>query len=41
MEKRKFGKTSQEDLARIKDVFPKNAASGLRYPEVMMKTVNG
>ena len=31
---------SQEDLARIEDVFPKDAASGLRYPEAMMKTVN-
>ncbi len=32
---------SQEDLARIEDVFPKDAASGLRYPEAMMKSVNG
>ena len=31
---------SQEDLARIEDVFQKNAASGLRYPEAMMKSVN-
>ncbi len=31
---------SQEDLARIEDVFPKDAASGLRYPEAMMKSVN-
>ncbi len=31
---------SQEDLARIEDVFPKNAASGFRYPEAMMKSVN-
>ena len=31
---------SQEDLAAIEDVFPKDAASGLRYPEAMMKTVN-
>ena len=31
---------SQEDLARIEDVFPKNAASGLRYPEAMMASVN-
>ncbi len=32
---------SQEDLARIEDVFPKDAASGQRYPEAMMKSVNG
>jgi len=32
---------SQEDLARIEDVFPKDAAAGLRYPEAMMKSVNG
>ena len=32
---------SQEELAAIEDVFPKNAVSGLRYPEAMMKTVNG
>lgn len=31
---------SREDLARIEDVFPKDAASGLRYPEAMMKSVN-
>jgi aryl-alcohol dehydrogenase-like predicted oxidoreductase len=31
---------SQEDLARIEDIFPKNAASGLRYPEAMMASVN-
>ncbi len=31
---------SQEDLAAIEDVFPKDAVSGLRYPEAMMKTVN-
>lgn len=31
---------SQEDLARIEDVFPKDAAAGLRYPEAMMKSVN-
>jgi aryl-alcohol dehydrogenase-like predicted oxidoreductase len=31
---------SQEDLARIEDVFPKDAVSGLRYPEAMMKSVN-
>lgn len=31
---------SGEDLARIEEVFPKNAASGLRYPEAMMASVN-
>jgi aryl-alcohol dehydrogenase-like predicted oxidoreductase len=31
---------SQEELAAIEDVFPKDAASGLRYPEEMMKSVN-
>lgn len=31
---------SQEELASIEDVFPKNSASGERYPEEMMKTVN-
>lgn len=31
---------SQEDLAQIEDVFPKNAVSGLRYPEAMMASVN-
>jgi aryl-alcohol dehydrogenase-like predicted oxidoreductase len=31
---------SQEDLARIEDVFPKDAAAGLRYPEAMMASVN-
>jgi aryl-alcohol dehydrogenase-like predicted oxidoreductase len=32
---------SQEELAAIEDVFPKDASAGLRYPEAMMKTVNG
>ena len=32
---------SQENLARIDEVFPKDAATGLRYPEAMMKSVNG
>lgn len=32
---------SREDLARIDEVFPKDAAAGLRYPEAMMKSVNG
>ncbi len=31
---------SQEELAAIEDVFPKNAVSGLRYPEAMMASVN-
>jgi aryl-alcohol dehydrogenase-like predicted oxidoreductase len=31
---------TQEDLAGIEDVFPKDAASGLRYPESMMASVN-
>ena len=31
---------SQEELAAIEDVFPKDAAAGLRYPEAMMKSVN-
>ena len=31
---------SQEDLAQIEDVFPKDAAAGLRYPEAMMASVN-
>lgn len=32
---------SQEELAAIEDVFPTDAASGLRYPEAMMASVNG
>lgn len=31
---------SQEELASIEDVFPKDAVSGLRYPEAMMASVN-
>jgi len=31
---------SPEELAAIEEVFPKDAASGLRYPEAMMKSVN-
>lgn len=31
---------SQEELAAIEDVFPKDSAAGERYPEEMMKTVN-
>jgi aryl-alcohol dehydrogenase-like predicted oxidoreductase len=30
-----------EDLRRIDEVFPYGAAAGLRYPEHMMKIVNG
>ncbi|MGC2474995.1 MAG: aldo/keto reductase [Candidatus Sulfotelmatobacter sp.] len=32
---------SQEDLARLDEVFPANAAAGQRYPEHMMALVNG
>jgi aryl-alcohol dehydrogenase-like predicted oxidoreductase len=32
---------SAEDLARIEKVAPRGAAAGLRYPESMMKVVNG
>ncbi|MBL8150063.1 MAG: aldo/keto reductase [Blastocatellia bacterium] len=31
---------NEEDLAKLKRVFPKDAAAGLRYPEEMMKRVN-
>jgi aryl-alcohol dehydrogenase-like predicted oxidoreductase len=31
---------SREELDRIDEVFPKDAASGPRYPEAMMKSVN-
>jgi aryl-alcohol dehydrogenase-like predicted oxidoreductase len=31
---------NQEELAAIEDVFPKDAAAGLRYPEAMMASVN-
>ena len=31
---------SQEDLARLDEVFPKDAAAGQRYPEHMMALVN-
>jgi len=33
-------KLSQEDLARLDEVFPRDAASGERYPEHMMAMVN-
>ena len=32
---------SQEELAVIEGVFPKDAVSGLRYPEAMMASMNG
>ena len=32
---------SQEELAAIEDAFPKDAVAGSRYPEAMMKSVNG
>jgi aryl-alcohol dehydrogenase-like predicted oxidoreductase len=31
---------SSKELEQIDEVFPKNVAAGLRYPEAMMKTVN-
>ena len=31
---------SQEEIARTEEIFPVNAASGTRYPEAMMATVN-
>ncbi|HEX3322688.1 MAG TPA: aldo/keto reductase [Terriglobales bacterium] len=34
-------KLSEGDLRRIDEVFPKDAAAGMRYPENMMKVVNG
>ncbi|SPF49466.1 Aldo/keto reductase [Candidatus Sulfotelmatobacter kueseliae] len=34
-------KLSQEDLRRIDEVFPPEAAAGARYPEHMMALVNG
>jgi len=34
-------KLTPQDLRRIEDVFPRNAAAGARYPEHMMRTVNG
>jgi len=33
-------KLSEQDLKQIEDVFPKNAAAGLRYTEAGMKTMN-
>jgi|SRR5271166_389946 len=34
-------KLSEEDLRRIDEIFPTGAAAGMRYPEHMMKIVNG
>jgi aryl-alcohol dehydrogenase-like predicted oxidoreductase len=34
-------KLSADDLRRIEDIFPAGAVAGERYPEHMMKTVNG
>jgi aryl-alcohol dehydrogenase-like predicted oxidoreductase len=34
-------KLTEEDLARIDEVFPPDAAAGKRYPDHMMATVNG
>jgi aryl-alcohol dehydrogenase-like predicted oxidoreductase len=31
---------SVEDIRRLDEVFPKDAAAGMRYPEAMMKSVN-
>jgi diketogulonate reductase-like aldo/keto reductase len=31
---------SEKELKQIEEIFPQNAASGLRYPEAMMKSVN-
>ena len=32
---------NKEELKAIDDVFPKDAAAGLRYPEQMMGSLNG
>ena len=34
-------KLTKEDLRRIEEIFPTGAAAGQRYPEYMMKIVNG
>jgi len=34
-------KLTADDLGRLNEVFPSGAAAGLRYPEHMMKLVNG
>jgi aryl-alcohol dehydrogenase-like predicted oxidoreductase len=34
-------KLTEEDLRRIEEIFPTGAAAGQRYPEQMMKIVNG
>jgi hypothetical protein len=33
-------KLTKEDLRRIEEVFPADAASGQRYPEHMMALIN-
>ncbi|MEO8650000.1 MAG: aldo/keto reductase [Acidobacteriota bacterium] len=32
---------NEDELSQIEAAFPKNAAAGTRYPEIMMKSVNG
>jgi hypothetical protein len=34
-------KLTREDLQRVEEIFPTGAAAGDRYPEHMMKIVNG
>jgi len=34
-------KLTEKDLRRIEEIFPTGAAAGERYPEHMMKIVNG
>jgi aryl-alcohol dehydrogenase-like predicted oxidoreductase len=34
-------KLTEQDLRGIDEIFPTGAAAGLRYPEPMMKTING
>ena len=34
-------KLTKEDLRRIEEIFPTGAVAGERYPEHMMKIVNG
>jgi aryl-alcohol dehydrogenase-like predicted oxidoreductase len=33
-------KLTEQDLARLEELVPRDAAAGLRYPEAMMRTVN-
>jgi aryl-alcohol dehydrogenase-like predicted oxidoreductase len=35
----KVGLTA-DDLARLDEIMPRNAASGARYPEEMMRAIN-